>query len=187
MVSAGSIIENQDAVNTFDSIVRNAAWAQIVYHTTARHYFSTDAVFAPTTEYSTDNPASGASVAGIGNNGTTIVASTVYNHLNAATRNLTHIRNSQANFYRNQNGSNVFRGSVGPSITVRPTTTRQGVPNVNNAGVTAGNIAYASQFNQYCTNLYNQWAALRNNRSDFNVFYCHTSCHTSCHSSRGRR
>ena len=186
MVTAGTTIENQDAVNTFDSIVRNAAWAQIVYHTTSRHG-TIDGVTAPTSEYSTDNPASGASVAGIGNNGTLVTASTVYNHLNAATRNLTHIRQSAAYFYRNQNGTNVYRGVIGPRVTVRPTSQRQGVPNVNNAGVTAGNIAYASQFNQYCTNLYNQWNSLKNNRSDFNVFYCHTSCHTSCHSSRGRR
>lgn len=186
MVSAGSTIENQDAVNTFDSIVRNAAWAQQVYHINSRHG-TVDGVTAPTGEYSSPNPASGASVAGVGNDGTIVTASTVYNHLNAATYNLTHIRNSAANFYRNQNGSNVFRGTIGPRITTRPTSQRQGVPNVNNAGVTASNIAYAAQYNQYCTNLYNQWQSLRNNRSDFNVFYCHTSCHTSCHSSRGRR
>jgi len=186
MVSAGSIIENQDSVNTFDSIVRNAAWSQIVYHVNSRHGVI-DGVTAPTSEYSTTNPASGASVGGIGNDNTTILASTVYNHLNAATYNLTHIRNSAANFYLNINGGYNYRGTIGPRITVRPTSQRQGVPGVNNAGVTAGNIMYASQYNQYCTNLYNQWAALRNNRSDFNVFYCHTSCHTSCHSSRGRR
>lgn len=186
MVTAGTLVENQDAVNTFDSIVRNAAWSQIVYHTTSRHG-TIDGVIAPTSEYSTTNPASGASVGGIGNDGTLITATTVYNHLNAATYNLTHIRNSAANFYRNQNGTNVFRGTIGPRITVRPTSQRQGVPGVNNAGVTAGNIIYASQYNTYCNNLYNQWAALRDNRSDFNVFYCHTSCHTSCHSSRGRR
>jgi len=186
MVTAGTLVENQDAVNTFDSIVRNSAWSQQVYHINSRHG-TVDGVTAPTSEYSSANPASGASVGGIGNNGTTIIASTVYNHLNAATYNLTYIRNSAANFYRNQNGSYVYRGTIGPRVTVRPTSQRQGVPNVNNAGVTAGNIIYASQYNQYCTNLYNQWAALRNNRSDFNVYYCHTSCHTSCHSSRGRR
>ena len=186
MVTAGQLIENQDAVNTFESIVRNSAWSQQVYHINRRHG-TVDGVTAPTSQYSSPNPGSGASVAGVGNNGTIITASKVYNHLNAATYNLTHIRQSRANFYRNQNGTNVLRGRIGPAVTVRPTSQRQGVPNVNNAGVTAGNIAYASQYNQYCTNLYNQWAALRNNRSDFNVFYCHTSCHTSCHSSRGRR
>lgn len=186
MVSAGSIIENQDAVNTFDSIVRNSAWAQQVYHYYNRHG-TIDGVTAPTGEYSFANPGSGASVGGIGNNNTIIYASTVYNHLNAATYNLTHIRQSRANFYRNQNGSWVYRGSIGPRVTVRPTGYRQGVPNVNNAGVYAGNIMYASQYNQYCTNLYNQWNSLKNNRSDFNVYYCHTSCHSSCHSSRGRR
>lgn len=186
MVSAGSTIENQDAVNTFDSIVRNAAWAQQVYHINSRHG-TVDGVTAPTGEYSSPNPASGASVAGVGNDGTIVTASTVYNHLNAATYNLTHIRNSAANFYRNQNGSWTFRGTIGPRVTVRPTSQRQGVANVNNAGVVVNNIAYASQYNQYCTNLYNQWASLRNNRSDFNVYYCHTSCHSSCHSSRGRR
>lgn len=187
MVTAGTTIENQNAVNSFDSIVRNAAWAPIVYHTNNRHYFGTDGITAGTGEYSGDNPASGASVAGIGSDGSLVTASTVYNHLNAATYNLTHIRQSAANFYRNQNGSYVYRGTVGPSITVRPTAYRQGVPNVNNAGVSAGSIAYAASFNNYCTNLYNQWNSLKNNRSDFNVYYCHTSCHSSCHSSRGRR
>lgn len=186
MVTAGSSIENSDAVNTFNSIVRNAAWNTIVYHSTVRHRFATDNITAPTGNYSTDNPSSGASVAGVGNNGTTITASTVYNHLNAATRNLTHIRNSRANFYRDENGTNVLRGSV-TGVTVRPTSTRQNVPNVNNGGVSAGSTATAAGYNQYCTNLYNQWVTLRNIRSDFNVFYCHTSCHTSCHSSRGRR
>ena len=191
MVTAGTTIENQGAVNTFDSTVRNAAWSQIVYHSTNRHG-TIDGVTAAVGDYSITNPASGASVDGVGNDGTIITASTVYNHLNAATFNLTHIRNSAANFYRNQNGTNVFRGTIGPQITVRPTSQRQGVPNVNNAGVAAGTVAHAAtsialSYNQYCTNLYNQWVALRNNRSDFNVFYCHTSCHTSCHSSRGRR
>jgi hypothetical protein len=79
MVTAGTLVENQDAVNTFDSIVRNSAWAQQVYHINNRHG-TIDGVTAPTSEYSSPNPASGASVGGIGSDGTTIIASTVYNH-----------------------------------------------------------------------------------------------------------
>ena len=186
MPNAGSLIENSDAINYFNAVVRNGAWAQIVYHSTNRHG-TIDGVTAPTSEYSGDNPGSGASVAGIGNNGALVDDGPVYNHLRDAAYNLTHIRQSRANFYRNQNGSWVYRGSIGPRVTVRPTSQRQGFPNVNNAGVSAGSIAYASSYNNYCTNLYNQWNSLKNNRSDFNVYYCHTSCHTSCHSSRGRR
>ena len=186
MANAGSLIENSDAVNYFNAVVRNGAWAQQVYHINNRHG-TIDGVTAGTGEYSSPNPSSGASTAGVGNDGTIIYASSVYNHLRDASYNLTHIRQSAAYFYRNQNGSWVYRGVIGPRITVRPTNRRQGFPNVNNAGIYAGNIAYASNFNQYCTNLYNQWWSLAQNRSDFNVYYCHTSCHTSCHSSRGRR
>lgn len=187
MATPGQLIENSAAVSYFDSVVRNSAWAQQVYHTNNRHYFGTDGITAGTGEYSGVNPGSGASVAGVGNDGTIVYASSVYNHLRDASYNLTHIRQSAAYFYRNQNGSWVYRGVVGPRVTVRPTSQRQGFPNVNNAGVSAGSIAYASSFNNYCTNLYNQWNSLKNNRSDFNVYYCHTSCHSSCHSSRGRR
>ena len=186
MANAGALIENSSAAADFVSYVQSPAHAQIVYHSGSRHG-TIDGVTAPTSEYSGDNPSSGISANGLGADGTIIYASTVYNHMQAATYNLTHIRQSRANFYRNQNGSWVYRGSIGPRVTVRPTSTRQGVPNVNNAGVTAGNIMYASQYNQLMTNWYNQWNSLKNNRSDFNVYYCHTSCHTSCHSSRGRR
>lgn len=186
MVSAGQLIENSAAASTFVAYVQTPAHAQIVYHSGSRHG-TIDGVTAPTGEYSGDNPSSGVSAAGMGADNSTVVASTVYNHMKAAAYNLTHIRNSAAYFYRNQNGSYVYRGVIGPRITVRPTSQRQTMPNVNNAGVTSGNIAYASQFNNLCTNWYNQWNSLKNNRSDFNVFYCHTSCHSSCHSSRGRR
>jgi len=186
MVSRGQTIRNQDAASTFVSYVQSPAHAQIVYHSGNRHGVI-DGRRAPTSFYSGDNPSSGISANGFGRDNTTIVASTAYNHMKAATYNLTHIRNSRANFYLNINGSNRYRGSVGPRITVRTTNLRQGVPNVNNAGVSRGNVMYASQFNNLCTNWYNQWQSLRNNRADFNYFYCHASCHSSCHSSRGRR
>lgn len=186
MVNAGNLIENTDAKNHFNNVVQAGAWAQQVYHITNRHG-TIDGVTAGTGEYSYANPGSGASEAGLGNDGTTVTASTVYNHLNAATYNLTHIRQSAAYFYLNINGSYSYRGVIGPRITVRPTSQRQGVPAVNNGGVSAGSIAYAASYNQLCTNYYNQWWALAQNRSDFGVYYCHSSCHSSCHTSRGRR
>jgi len=191
MVTTNTLIENTDARNYFIAAVQSPAHNQIVYHTTNRH--SRAGITASTAEYSTDNPGSGVSEAGLGNNGTIVTATTVYNHLTAATRNLTHIRLCAANFYLTTDNFspdtgavNNYQGSVGPSVTVRPTSTRQGV-GVGNAGVSAGSVATAASYNNLCSNLYNQWNALKNNRSDFNVIYCHTSCHTNCHTSRGRR
>lgn len=117
----------------------------------------------------------------------------MFNHLVAATTNITNIRLAQCAFFlRVDNFSpdtppqNVLQGRVGPSVTVRMTGFRQGV-NVANAGVAAGSVATAASYNGLCTNLYNRWNALKNNRADFSVIYCHSSCHTNCHTSRGRR
>ena len=192
MVTTGTSIENTNAKDYFVSAVQTPAHAQIVYHTTNRH--TRAGITAAVGEYSGTNPASGASEAGLGADGTIITATTVYNHLNAATQNLTHIRLCQANFYQTTDNFspdtapvNVFQGSIGPSVTVRPISLRQGVGGVNNGGVASPNVATAASYNNLCTNMYNQWNALKNNRSDFNVIYCHTSCHTNCHTSRGRR
>ena len=192
MVTTGTLIENTDARNYFISSVQSPAHAQIVYHTTVRH--SRAGITAPVSEYGSDNPSTGVSEAGLGADGTIITATTVYNHLTAATRNITHIRLCQANFYRttdnfspNTGPVNVLQGSVGPSVTVRPISFRQGVGGVNNGGVASPNVATAASYNNLCTNMYNTWNSLKNNRSDFNVIYCHTSCHTNCHTSRGRR
>lgn len=184
MVTTGTLIENTDSKNYFIAAVQTPAHNQIVYHQTNRH--TRAGIVAPTSEYYIDNPPTGVSEAGLGSDGTTITASTVYNHLVAATYNITNIRQSRANFYLNVNGSYQLQGSIGPSVTVRPTSTRQGF-SVNNGGVSAGALATAGTYNSLCTNLYNTWNSLKNNRSDFNVFYCHSSCHTNCHSSRGRR
>ena len=184
MVTTGTLIENTDAKNHFINAVQTPAHNQIVYHQTNRH--TRAGIVASTAEYYIDNPPTGVSEAGLGSDGTIVTASTVYNHLVAATYNITNIRLSAAFFYLNVNGSNVYQGAVGPSVTVRPTAYRQGF-GVNNGGVTAGAVATAGTYNSLCTNLYNTWNSLKNNRSDFNVFYCHSSCHSNCHSSRGRR
>ena len=191
MVTTGTLIENTDAKNHFINAVQTPIHNQIVYWDGNRH--TRAGVVAPTSEYYIDNPPTGVSEAGLGNNGTIVTASTVFNHLTAATFNITNIRQSAANFYlRVDNFSpdtpaqDVYQGTIGPSITVRPTSTRQGV-SVANGGVSGGNLATAGTYNTLCTNLYNRWNALKNNRSDFNVIYCHSSCHTNCHTSRGRR
>jgi len=191
MAVTGQLIENSESRQHFINAVQTPAHNQIVYHQTNRH--TRAGIVAPTSEYFIDNPPTGVSVAGLGNDGTIVTASTVFNHLVAATFNITNIRLSQANFFRttdnfspNTPPQNILQGSIGPSVTVRPTGFRQSV-GVANAGVASGNIATAASYNGLCTNLYNRWNTLKNNRSDFNVIYCHTSCHTNCHSSRGRR
>lgn len=187
MVTAGTLAVPSHVSDQFTSTVQTAAHNTIVYWDANRHTYS--GVVAPTGEYSADNPSSGISAAGVGSAGTNMTASTVYNHLNAATYNLTHIRQSAANFYVQLDPTTTtsFQSTVGPSMTVRPTSVRQTVSGVANGGVAAGSLDYASSANNLCTNMYNQWAALSANRSDFNVIYCHTSCHTNCHTSRGRR
>jgi hypothetical protein len=191
MAIVGQLIENSESVQYFINAVQTPAHNQIVYWDNNRH--TRAGIVAPPSEYFIDNPSTGVSVAGLGNDGTAVTASTVFNHLVAATFNITNIRLSAANFFlRVDNFSpdtppqDVFQGSIGPSVTVRPTGFRQGF-GVANAGVSVGSLATAASYNNFCTNLFNTWSSLRNNRSDFNVIYCHSSCHTSCHSSRGRR
>lgn len=191
MAVSGQLIENTESVNYFIGAVQTPAHNQIVYWDGNRHTYA--GVVAPTSEYYIDNPPTGVSVAGIGSDGTIITASTVFNHLVAATYNITNIRLSAANFYLTVDNfspdtppTNVFQATIGPSVTVRPTGFRQGF-GVGNAGVSAGSLATAGSYNGLCTNLYNTWNSLKNNRSDFNVIYCHSSCHTNCHTSRGRR
>jgi hypothetical protein len=191
MATVGQLIENSESVQYFINVVQTPAHNQIVYWDNNRHTLS--GIVAPPSEYFIDNPPTGVSVAGLGNDGTIVTASTVFNHLVAATFNITNIRLSAANFFlRIDNFSpdtppqDILISSVGPSVTVRPTGFRQGF-GVANAGVQAGNLATAASYNNFCTNLFNTWSSLRNNRSDFNVIYCHSSCHTNCHTSRGRR
>jgi hypothetical protein len=185
MVTSGTTLTNDSAVSTFVSVVQTKAHAGIVYHSSRRHTYA--GVTAPSNQYAGDNPGSGISIAGVGNNGTTISASKVYNHLNAATYNLTHIRMCRVTFRLNVNGSYVNQTTTAQALTVRPTSRRQSVSGVNNGGVSAGSLATATSYNNLCNNMFNRWNSLKNNQSNFTVSYCHSSCHTSCHSSRCRR
>lgn len=190
-VNAGDIVGNQNAVNSFNQVVRNGAWNTIVYHSDEKHTPTTgvdDGQEAPDGEYSADNPSSGASVAGIGADGTLVTADTVFNHLRAATYNLTHIRQCKVRWRRQNDGNNNYteRGSA-DGITVRKTDLRQSVPATGRNGVEATYNLSASSFNNLCSELFDQWDALKDNRADFDINYCHNSCHTSCHTSRGRR
>lgn len=190
-VTAGNTIENSAAVSSFNTVVTTAAHNTIVYHLTAKHSPTTgtdDSQGAPNANYSADNPSSGASDAGIGADGTLITADTVFNHLRAATYNLTHIRQCKVRWLRqiDPTTSTEERGSA-DGVTVRNVELRQTVPSTGRNGVDAGSTATAASFNNLCTELFNQWNTLKDNRADFDVIYCHNSCHTSCHSSRGRR
>ena len=75
MVTTNTLIENTDARNYFIAAIQSPAHNQIVYHTTNRH--SRAGITAGTGEYSTDNPGSGASEAGLGNNGTIVTAAAI--------------------------------------------------------------------------------------------------------------
>lgn len=190
-VTAGNTIENSAAVSSFNTVVRDAAHNTIVYHSTNKHSPTTgvaDDQEAPDANYAADNPSSGASVSGIGGNGTTITADTVFNHLRAATYNLTHIRQCKVRWLRqiDPTTSTEERGSA-DGITVRDTGQRQTVPATGRNGVNAGSTATAASFNNLCSELFDQWNTLKDNRADFDITYCHNSCHTSCHTSRGRR
>jgi len=190
-VTAGNLIENSAAVQAFVDAVQTPAHNTIVYHSTEKHTPTTgvdDSQAPPDANYAADNPDSGASVAGIGADGTTITALTVYNHLIAASGNITNIRQCKVRWLRqiDPTTSTEERGSA-DGITVRDTGQRQTMTLVNSGGVTAGEVADAADFNNLCTNLFDAWNTLKDNRADFDVTYCHNSCHTSCHSSRGRR
>lgn len=190
-VVAGNLIENSAARQAFIDAVQTPAHNTIVYHSTAKHSPTTgtaDGNAAPDGNYAADDPDAGATVAGIGNDGTTIDAVKVYNHLTAATGNLTNIRQCKVRWMRqiDPTTSTEERGSA-DGITVRDVGQRQTMTLVNSGGVTVGEVAHADDFNNLCTNLFNAWDTLKANRADFDVTYCHNSCHTSCHSSRGRR
>ena len=189
-VTAGNSIENSAAVTSFNTVVRDAAHNTIVYHLTEKHTPTTgvaDDQVAPDANYAADNPSSGASTSGIGADGTTITADTVFDHLRASTYNLTHIRQCKVRWMR-QNDDETYteRGSA-DGITVRDTGQRQSVPATGRNGVEAGSTATAASFNNLCSELFDQWNTLKDNRADFDINYCHNSCHTSCHTSRGRR
>lgn len=186
MATAGTSLSSQSTVDTFVSTVQTPVHNLITYRLNNRHTYA--GVVASTAEYDgVDYTGSGVSTAGVGSPGTLVTASTVYNHLNAATYNLTHIRQSGANFYLQLDGGATQLQTTVVGMTNRPTSQRQTVSGVANGGVAAGSVASAGSINSLCTNMYNKWAGLSANRSDFNVFYCHSSCHTNCHSSRGRR
>ena len=190
-VTTGNLIENSAAAQAFIDAVQTPAHGTIVFHLTAKHTLTNgtrpDNVVPADSYYAADNPSSGVTADGLGADGTTITASTVYDHLNAATYNITHIRLCRVRWYLNINGTYNLRGTSAIEETVRPTDQRQTVDAVANAGVSAGSLATAASFNDYCSNLYTKWGELRNNRSDFDLYYCHSSCHSNCHSSRGRR
>lgn len=186
MVTTGTLIENTDAKDYFIGAVQTPAHNTIVYHVNNRHNFN--GIQPVADPYDVDNPPTGASEAGLGADGTTITATTVYDHLVAATYNITKIRQAQANFYLLLDGGvYTLAGSVGPAVTVRNNNWLQTVSGVDNAGVSAGSTATAASYNDLCTNLYNTWNTLKENRADFRVNYCHSSCHSNCHTSRGRR
>lgn len=190
-VTAGDSIENSAARQAFIDAVETPAHNTIVYHSTAKHSPTTgvdDGQVPPDANYAADNPSSGVTVAGIGDNGTLIEATKVYLHLIAATGNLTNIRQCKVRWLRqiDPTTSTEERGSA-DGITVRDTGQRQTMTLVNSGGVTEDEVAHAADFNNLCTNLFTAWDTLKDNRADFDVTYCHNSCHTSCHSSRGRR
>ena len=185
-VAAGSIIDRQDCANRFNEYVTSPAHAVIVYHSTNRHTYA--GVTAAASAYGADNPSSGISAAGMGASDNVLFdAQTVYNHMKAATYNLTHIRDNITTFWRNENGTYVLRYTFPEDQMVAPTTARQSVANVTASNLYNGRVATASGYNQACTDFYNRWNGLRANNYNIRVDYCHTSCHTSCHSSRGRR
>lgn len=185
MVAAGGVVSRADARVQFTNAVQTAAHNTIVYHSTNRHVGS--GITAAVGNYAADNPGSGISDAGIGTANAVINGATMFNHMNAATYNLTHIRNCTVNFIRTNDGGSVTTTATVTGMTVRPTSVRQTVSGVANAGVVAGSVVSAASANNLCTNMFNKWNALKNNASNFNVSYCHSSCHTSCHTSRGRR
>ena len=185
-VTARSIVDRQDCANRFNEYVTSPAHSQIVYHSTNRHTY--DGVTAAASSYGADNPSSGISAAGMGASDNVLFdAATVYNHMKAATYNLTHIRDNVTAFFRNENGTYRLRYSFPENVMVAPTAARQSVADVTASNLYEGTVASASGYNQACTDFYNRWRVLRLNNYDIRVNYCHTSCHTSCHSSRGRR
>jgi len=189
-VTAGDLIENSAARQAFIDAVETPAHNTIVYHSTAKHTPTTgvdDGQVAPDANYAADNPSSDVTVTGIGDDGTTIEAVKVYLHLTAATGNLTNIRQCKVRWLRQNDGGTVTERGSADGITVRDTGQRQTMTLVNSGGVTEDEVAHAADFNNLCTNLFNAWDTLKDNRADFDITYCHNSCHTSCHSSRGRR
>lgn len=189
-VVAGNLIENSAARQAFIDAVETPAHNTIVYHIDAKHVPTqgTDGgQIPPDANYASDNPSSGVTVDGIGADGTTIEAEKVYLHLTAATGNLTNIRQCLVRWFILNDGSTVTEVGRADGITVRDTGQRQTMTLVNSGGVTVDEIADAADFNNLCTNLFDAWDTLKDNRADFDITYCHNSCHTSCHSSRGRR
>jgi hypothetical protein len=126
-----------------------------------------------------------------------ISAENIYQNLVAATANYTNFRRLNAiravrfnSFSRNgfpgRTGTN--NTDFGTQFAAMPTTYRRTADDVSSvvSNSLTGNMTKTS-LQTLMSNLYNRWAALRDNNATVTVTVCHSSCHSSCHNSRSRR
>lgn len=191
--AAGNLATNESARDGFISWFQTPVHGEIVYHKTNKHPTYADNVAGtvgppPDDEYADDNPSSGVTPNGFGNDGTIMNDDTVYNSMKGWVYALTNIRLAKVEYRRQgDNNSYTVEKTTDAEVTVLKTDFRQSNPDVGRAGVEDGYTITAGGFQALCNNFYTSWQGLRDNEVTIIYTYCHTSCHTSCHSSRGRR
>lgn len=129
----------------------------------------------------------------IGEDGTTVTASTIRSTLEAETALYTNVRKQRAILNVTGSGGNTgSRPTAGvifdqTQVAQLRTGVRQTLGTISSTGVTTGDTIDDAALETYFGRLATEYTSKRNNTITDQVDVCHASCHSSCHGSRGRR
>jgi len=129
----------------------------------------------------------------VGEDGTTVTASTIRSTLEAETALYTNVRKQRAILNVTGSGGNTgSRPTAGvifdnTEVAQLRTGVRQTLGTISSTGVTTGDTIDDAALETYFGRLATEYTSKRNNTITDQVDVCHASCHSSCHGSRGRR
>ena len=129
----------------------------------------------------------------IGEDGTTVTASSIRSTLETETALYTNVRKQRAILNVTGSGGNTgSRPTAGvifdqTQVAQLRTSARQALGSISSTGVTTGDTIDDTALETYFGRLATEYTSKRNNTVTDQVDVCHASCHSSCHGSRGRR
>ena len=129
----------------------------------------------------------------IGEDGTTVTASSIRSTLETETALYTNVRKQRAILNVTGSGGNTgSRPTAGvifdnTEVAQLRTGVRQTLGTISSTGVTTGDTIDDAALETYFGRLATEYTSKRNNTITDQVDVCHASCHSSCHGSRGRR
>ena len=129
----------------------------------------------------------------IGEDGTTVTASSIRSTLETETALYTNVRKQRAILNVTGGGGNTgSRPTAGvvfdqTQIAHLRTSVRQSLGSIASTDITSGDVVDDTNLETYFGRISSAYSTQSNNVVTDQVDVCHASCHSSCHGSRGRR